>query len=284
MAASDSQLQPTDSLCEEYVYPTMFGPAEVFILQTEDGTPVRVLYVAGGFQSATYLGAQAYEPVFAYYRALDCVFLTDRPIDRMLVIGGGAFSYPKHLLASKPQVNIDVVEIDPAIVGIAREHFFLDDAIRKYGTDQAGNTRLGIFVQDGAEYLAQSPGSIYDVIINDSFDGVDPTASLLSHATLIEAKRALREGGIYLINAIAQNKEEAAPFAQALRKAFAHVYLYPCPDDDFAGSCNNLILASEHPIDLEGTIALWDQPQLASPRRPSRKREVTSQLYAITCR
>ena len=41
-----------DDLLEGHVYPTMFGDAEVFALQTEEGMPFRALYVGGGFQSA----------------------------------------------------------------------------------------------------------------------------------------------------------------------------------------------------------------------------------------
>ena len=86
-----------DELLEEFSYPTMFGEAQVFTLETDDederecedtdakchgesggsdgaetendaserlesadtdqhGKPIRVLYVGGGFQSASYLG------------------------------------------------------------------------------------------------------------------------------------------------------------------------------------------------------------------------------------
>jgi len=42
-----------DDLLEEHVYPTVFGDAEMFVPQTEEGMPLRALYVGGGFQSAT---------------------------------------------------------------------------------------------------------------------------------------------------------------------------------------------------------------------------------------
>jgi len=42
-----------DDLLEEHVYPTVFGDAEMFVPQTEEGVPLRALYVGGGFQSAT---------------------------------------------------------------------------------------------------------------------------------------------------------------------------------------------------------------------------------------
>ena len=249
-----------DPLLEEYSYPTMFGDAEVFTLETEDDVPVRVLYVAGGFQSATFLGERRFEPVFAYYRAIDCVFDL-RPVRRMLMIGGGAFSYPKHLLTSDDArlraSSIDVVEIDPAIVDIARRHFFLDEVERAHGSGLGGSGRLGIVVADGVEVLRNAAPASYDVVVNDSFDGVNLTSGLLAPESLAAAKRALVEGGLYLVNVVAETPEEAEPFARALRAAFAHVAFLPCPDEDFAGSANNLIIASDEPLVRDAKKGAW---------------------------
>lgn len=243
-----------DDLLEEHVYPTMFGDAEVFVLQTEEGTPLRVLYVGGGFQSATYLGKDRFKPVFVYYRAIDLVFRAGRPVRRMLMIGGGGFSYPKHLLMSVDplhwETSIDVVEIDPAIVEIARRHFDLDEVERLHGAQGTG--RLGVIVADGVQALQAMASSTYDVIVNDSFDGDECTASLFSPDVLCDAKRVLTPGGIYVANIIAEDAAEAAPYADALRAAFAHVYLLPCPDDDFNGSSNCLLFASDVAYDGVG--------------------------------
>ena len=243
-----------DPLLEEYAYPTMFGKAEVFTLQTEDDTPVRVLYVDGGFQSATYLGEDRFQPVFAYYRAIDFVFQLGRPIHRMLMIGGGGFSYPKYMLMNENSLHqdarMDVVEIDPAIVDIARRHFFLDEVEWLHGP--FGTGRLGIIVADGTQVLRASASDAYNVVVNDSFDGTDPTDVLLSPDALAQAKRVMTADGIYLVNAIAEDAEQAAPLAHALHGVFAHVYLLPCTDEEFDGSSNNLIVASDVPCSFPG--------------------------------
>ncbi|MBR3690051.1 MAG: fused MFS/spermidine synthase [Eggerthellaceae bacterium] len=247
-----------DPLFEEYTIPTMFGDAEVFTLETDEGVPVRVLYVAGGFQSASFLGEKRFEPVFEYYRAIDRVFDAGRALERVLMIGGGAFSYPKHLLTCEDermaQVGIDVVEIDPAIVDIAREHFFLDELERVHGSHGTG--RLGVLVADGADVLRGAQPGAYDVVVNDSFSGTDLTDGLLSFELLEAAKRAMAKGGLYVVNAVAETPEEAAPFARLLRAAFVHVYLLPCPDEEFDGSSNNLLIASDAPVGLDALVEL----------------------------
>lgn len=334
-----------DELLEEYRYPTMFGEAEVFTLLDEDddtedsaesnsengtsnrsangkpsSTPIRVLYVGGGFQSATYLGKRRFEPVFEYYRAFDHMFEAPLTIKNVLMIGGGAYSYPKHLLTTHADVAIDVVEIDPAIVNIARKHFYLDELERAYGgtcsdeTHGEGETRnaasapcrLRTFIADGVAFLekaaqattaasanaaeskgiahtsatpdvasdatgARTPGAadarnhqnacpevpythrLYDALINDSFDGTNPTGALLSQKSIQNAKACLAPGGLYLLNVVTDDEDTSAGSALrheamcALANHFACVYEIPCIDLEYSGADNYLVIATDTP-------------------------------------
>lgn len=129
--------------------PTMFGPARVYDTEGPDGAAIRVLEVGGAFQSAAYVDGRSEAP-FAYLRAFDAIFDAGVPMRRVLMLGGGAFAYPRHVLARRGDVELDVVEADPAIVALAREHFFLADAERAH----AG--RLRVIVADALVYLADA--------------------------------------------------------------------------------------------------------------------------------
>ncbi|MDO4502744.1 MAG: fused MFS/spermidine synthase [Coriobacteriia bacterium] len=245
---------PVDPLLQEFTYPSMFGPAEVFCLETDDGTPVLVLYVGGGFQSASYLGDRRFEPVFAYCRGFDALFQADLPHDRVLLLGGGGFSYPKHLLTTRDHTAIDVVEIDPAVIQIARDHFFLDEIESIHGP--IGTNRLRSFAQDGLAFLESAPDAAYSAVINDSFDGTAPTSHLLSDHALAQAKRCLIADGVYLLNlvvdedpddpeALAQSQQALTQVRDALTGAFAHVFEQLCVDDEIGGADNHLFVATD---------------------------------------
>ena len=221
-----------------------------------------MLYVGGGFQSASYLGDARFEPVFEYYRAFDHMFESTRPINQVLMIGAGAYSYPKHLLTSRNDTSIDVVEIDPAIVEIARKHFYVD----------------------GVTFLAHAQSAAYDAIINDSFDGTNPTGLLLTPESIRQAKRCLTPGGLYLLNAVVDDEREeyeglrecekagntgieSTPkheesqrantnivdtAMRALSEHFAFVYEIPCIDLEFSGADNYLVIATDEPCTFTG--------------------------------
>ena len=115
------------------VFPSRFGEAAVYAMPAEDGSLVRMLNVGGVLQSATYLDERWATCPFAYLRSFDHLFeaaLPEAPdplvVNRVLMLGGAGFAYPKQLLLEHPGVALDVVEIDPAMVQIARERFFLD--------------------------------------------------------------------------------------------------------------------------------------------------------------
>ncbi|MCI8469297.1 MAG: fused MFS/spermidine synthase [Eggerthellaceae bacterium] len=236
---------------------TMFGPALTYATAGPDGDAVRVLSVGGAFQSAAYLDGRPDAP-FAYLRAFDAMLDAGVPVHRVLMLGGGAFAYPRHLLARRPDVRLDVVEVDPAIVALARRRFFLADAERAHGD------HMRVITADAASYLreraAGAPAPRYDAIANDVFRGADPDAGLLSPEGLALVRANLAPGGLYLVNVVVPDSPEGAArlldVARALRGAFAHVSLLPCADEGFSALDNYLAVASDAPLALPGELPL----------------------------
>lgn len=139
------------------------------------GEPVRVLRAGGVFQSATYMGARRFEPVFEYYRCFDTMFTAETPLasafghgmSDILMLGGGGFAYPKHLLTTREGVSLDVVEIDSAVVDAARRWFFVDELEERLSDPaRAHANRMRVFVADAREFLDQ-PDRLFEVSLPD---------------------------------------------------------------------------------------------------------------------
>lgn len=259
---------------------TASGLARVFNIKDDTGVPVRVLKVGGVYQSATYLDEETkYLLPFAYYRAFDAVFQEGIAHNRLLMLGGGGCAFPKHVLAEDNTTCIDVIEPDTAVTSIAREYFFLDDAISQFDGD---GTRLHIIADDGAHFLhrraelvkaegveAAAPilSSVaraaekfvptmkanenvplrYDAIINDAFEGNRPAASLLTHDALLDAKACLNKGGLYLINVADPGKDDIylREITAWLSSCFTSVHAIPCPDEQFGSKDCCLLIATD---------------------------------------
>ncbi len=240
-------------------YQTMSGPAHVYEMVYDDGKPVRVIRVQGTFQSATYIDDdECYELVFAYHRAYNAVFEAAdaaHPVRRVAMLGGGGFSYPKYLIAHHPDVSVDVVEIDPMMVSLARRWFYLDRLEIEFETEK--NDRLRIFTEDARRFLEET-SERYDVILNDCFVARTPVMSLAT----IEAVRAiaarLNEGGLYLTNVISALRGERAELLHAvmrtLGQVFSHVYVLPGSEGLPRLVDNYVVVASNRALDLAHVI------------------------------
>lgn len=237
-----------------HVVRTMSGVALVYTTRDASGGRVRVLRTGGVYQSATYLGARRMEPVFEYYRAFGRLFDLRPTARQLLAIGGGGFAFPKLVAAEHPGVRTDVVEIDPAVVHIARRWFYLDDAV---ALARAGSGDLQVICDDGRRFLEREPGP-YDAVVLDAFVGETPVRSLATVEALRLVRRALAPGGLLLMNVVSCADGTDVSFLRSVVAtalvAFDHVKVVPATDDSHAAEDNYLLVASDTPIDLPDAI------------------------------
>lgn len=220
---------------------TKHGIARVHVAEGASGERIRVLSQGGVYQSASYLGELRFEPVFSYYRGFDIPFSHETP-QSVLLIGGGGFSYPKHLLTSASGVHLDVVELNAAVVRAARRWFFLDELERRLADPRtADGNSLRIIVGDGRDLVERGEGEIlstagapsvgtrpgfavegpgyplrslrageiilprYDAIINDAFAGAEPAPALATVEAVQAIAGRLAPGGLYLSNVVSRD-------------------------------------------------------------------------------
>ncbi len=187
-------------------------------------------------QSAMYLDSD--ELVFKYNRAFYLAEAFASKMERCLMIGGGAFSFPRDFIRSYPGSAIDVVEIDPGMTRIAREHFRL--------SDMAG---ISVFHEDARIFVNRSDPSLYNVVFMDAFGTL---FSVPYHLTTVEfmkqIKHTLTEEGILVMNLGGALTGNGSGFLRSeittLRSVFPSVRVFKVDPSRKDSDLQNLIIVA----------------------------------------
>ena len=131
------------------------------------------------------------EMVFSYTRmSMTALLFTPRPAS-ILVVGLGGGTLPTALRELFPTARIDAVEIDPAVIKVARQYFgFTDDA------------NLHVHSQDARVWTKRAllRAERYDLIILDAFNGEYIPEHLMTQEYLQETRDLLAPGGTLVAN------------------------------------------------------------------------------------
>ena len=157
-----------------------------------------------------------------YARGMFASYLYQPEPRRVLIVGLGGGAMVRFLTHREPRVQIDAVEIDPAVVRIADQYF---------GVRSGGNVR--VHTADAVKFV-ESTADRYDLILMDAFlrpssdtDTTGVPTRLKTLEFLGRLKRALAPGGV-----VAFNVNEHASMADdiaAVAAAFGHAAVYRCP-------------------------------------------------------
>lgn len=124
------------------------------------------------------------------------LLVTDNPKNVLIIgLGGGTLSNVIHALY--PKANIHNIEIDPAVLKVARDYFnFIE-------TDQVTSS-----VQDGRIFIKRAAikKQKYDWIILDAFNGDYIPEHLLTKEFFEEVKSVLADGGVIAANTFSSSK------------------------------------------------------------------------------
>lgn len=115
----------------------------------------------------------------------------------VLIVGLGGGTIPRALKQVAPKVRIDVVEIDPAVIDVAKTHFdFVEDA------------QVRAIVADGRVFVKRAlrEQRRYDLIMLDAFDHEYIPEHLLTREFLSEVKSLLAPNGILAANTFSSSR------------------------------------------------------------------------------
>lgn len=128
---------------------------------------------------------------------------------RALIIGLGAGSIAKFLYRHRPAARLDVVEINPEVVTLARHAFRLPE----------DDGRLCVHRADGAAFV-KTGRTRYDCILVDGFDHRARAGALATEAFYCDCRKRLSRRGLLVANLFGRSRKYDAQFAR-LATAFA---------------------------------------------------------------
>ncbi len=137
------------------------------------------------------------EFVFSYTRMMmGALYLNPNP-RKILIVGLGGGVLPTALAKLFREAMIDVVEIDPAVVKVARQFF---------GFHPGQNVH--VFEEDGRVFIkrAGKTDQRYDLIMLDAFDHEYIPEHLLTREFLLEVKKLLTTDGILAANTFSSSR------------------------------------------------------------------------------
>lgn len=150
---------------------------------------VRLLRFQRNQQSSMRLD-DPFETDIEYFGYLHLTLAVKPQAKRALVIGLGGGTVVKRMWRDYPDMHIDVVEIDPEVIEVARYFFALPE-----------DGRIKIFIDDGRDYIERCCES-YDIIIVDAFDDFRMPRPLMTEEFLRQCRDRLTTGGVIAYNCI----------------------------------------------------------------------------------
>ncbi len=211
------------------------GNSEFGLIQVVQPSGSRIRYYL-----TDYLPQNVYDTVSGTGAAMfnwmleDLAFAYAPRLDDVLCIGMGVGIVPRDL--ARKGVRVDVVEINPAVVPVARRFFDLDPSA------------FNLVIGDGRWY-ANTSTRRYDAVLLDAFVGDSVPSHLMSREAFEAIALLLRPDGVLVINTFvdieARDDFLGASLMKTLRAVFPSVKAHGAPN------ANTLFVASRRaPLDV----------------------------------
>jgi spermidine synthase len=181
-------------------------------------------------------------------RAIDASNPGRKPLN-VVFVGGGGFTLPRWLDATRPGSRALVLEVDGELVEFDEEHLGLKTS-----------PGLRVEVGDARVDMLDVPSASAEVVVGDAFGNYAVPWHLATSEWADEVKRVLKPGGLYALNVIDEKPLDLLKAESAtLLDSFSHVRIVTYGEAEHPFGGNAVLLASDAPIpvaaDTENRIA-----------------------------
>lgn len=187
--------------------------------------------------------------VFDYTRMSFAGLLLKPDPEKILIIGLGGGSLPLTFNDLFPGAQIDTVEIDDAVVRVAKQFFFFEE-----------QDNMKVYIDDGRPFIKRASirQQKYDYIILDAFSGDYIPEHMLTREFLEEVKSIMTDDGVLVANTFSTSRlydHESVTY----QRVFGEFYNFRLPT-----SGNRIIIAQLN--GLPDQESLIEQAELLAPR------------------
>ncbi len=219
------------------------------------GDTMRMLLIDGTVQTSIWL--ESGELVSDYVQVIERFLRLHPPAGKralLVGLGGGALLHP---LLDRG-FEVDVAELDPAVVETARDYFNCDPADYR------------LIEQDGRAWI-RAADKKYDAIVLDVFTGGSQPFHLFSREAFEEIRAILAPGGVVALNTIAFSAGPDSLMSASLFRTASESFLHRRgflgdPKDDPTALNNILMFFASEPFTELAAVALAEDRAYLEPR------------------
>ncbi len=184
------------------------------LIVTREGATT-TLWSAAGVRHTVFDSAAPHLPGLEYARNMLVVLAFCPRAKSCLLLGLGGGSIPRMLLAARPQIEVEAVEIDPVVVDLASRYF-----------DIRAIPRLRIHLEDAEAFLKRC-ASRYDIVVVDTYVGQTFPEQCATREFIRNAGKCLLDEGVLAINWLDGDMQIRDALLQNLQSIVGPVWQLP---------------------------------------------------------
>jgi spermidine synthase len=146
------------------------------------------LWSAAGIRHTVFDSAAPHIPGLEYARNTLAALAFCPQTQSSLILGLGGGSIPRMLLAARPGMEVEAVEIDPAVVELAARYFDIHTL-----------TRFILHLEDAASFLKRCR-SRFGIIVVDTYIGERFPDQCATREFLQDCRKCLSDDGVLVVN------------------------------------------------------------------------------------
>ena len=185
--------------------------------------------------------------VSTFSHALEAMSVSTNPAAKnIFVLGLGAGIIPRNL--KRKGIDVEVVELDPAVEAIAREYFSFN------------SEDIPVFIEDARTFVRKCPRK-YDAIIVDLFSGDGIPSHVVTQEFFSDVRYCLSDNGALVMNSFYGNKDQRSKkgLFRTITSVFESVVVFEPPSKETSEIVQGYILANKN-AKWSYNISLEDKP------------------------